>query len=193
MAKKPVLKDAKIVPCTYCSEPIQVSKSAMSIFCPHCHKRVVCEDYTIKSYHAVRLFATCGDIVIEKKGHVVAPIMANSLIVRGLVKGNVKVQDVVEIEPGATIQGDVEGPRMILHDGAKLIGACRIVRRPVTKQPLPAVESADEPPPPPKQPAAGSASAPKPKPELKLKPSAAPGNASPGTPPPISTDAAAAR
>jgi DNA-directed RNA polymerase subunit RPC12/RpoP len=127
MAKKPVKNGMKVVPCTYCRAPIEVSQQAMSIFCPHCHKRVVCEDYCIRSYHAVRLFATCGDIVVEKKGHVVAPVLANSLVVRGLVKGNVRVQSVVEIDQSGTIQGNVESPRLILHDGGKLIGECRIV------------------------------------------------------------------
>jgi DNA-directed RNA polymerase subunit RPC12/RpoP len=127
MAKKPVKNGMKIVPCTYCGAPIEVSQQAMSVFCPHCHKRVVCEDYCIKSYHAVRLFATCGDIVVEKKGHVVAPVLANSLLVRGLVKGNVRAQSLVEIDQSGTIQGNVESPRLILRDGGKLIGECRIV------------------------------------------------------------------
>jgi len=141
MAKKPAKSGMRDVPCTYCGGPIQVSQQALSIFCPHCHKRVVCEDYCIKSYHAVRLFATCGDIVVERKGHVVAPILANSLVVRGLVKGDVRVQSVVEIEATGTIQGNVEAPRLILREGGKLIGQCKIIPKPlkVPSQPVPTV------------------------------------------------------
>ena len=127
MAKKPVKGEKRAVCCTYCGEPIEVSRKALSVFCPHCQKRVVCEDYTIKSYHAVRSFATCGDIVVEKKGHVVAPIRAESLIVRGRVRGNVQVKSVVKIERTGRIEGNVEAPRLVMRDGGTLIGACRIV------------------------------------------------------------------
>ncbi len=127
MAKKTAKTDFKTVPCTFCGKPIQVSHQTMSIFCPHCHKRVVCEDYCIKNYHAVRMMATCGNVVVERKGHVVAPIQANALTVRGLVKGDVKVQSVVEVEATGTIQGNVEAPRLVLHDGGRVIGICKIV------------------------------------------------------------------
>ena len=128
MAKKNVKGAKKTVSCTYCGESIEISAKAMSVFCPHCHKRVVCEDYTIKSYHAVRNFATCGDIVIEKKGHVVAPIRAESLIVRGRVRGDVRARCVVEIGSTGILEGNVEAPRLVIHDGGKLVGGCRITR-----------------------------------------------------------------
>ena len=55
----------------------------MSVFCPHCKQRLILEDFKIKSYYAVRDFSTCGDIVVEKKGHVVAPIKVSNLTVKG--------------------------------------------------------------------------------------------------------------
>ncbi len=141
MAKKPTKGEKRTVCCTYCGEPIEVSRKALSVFCPHCQKRIVCEDYTIKSYHAVRSFATCGDIVVEKKGHVVAPIRAESLIVHGRVRGNVQVKTVVKIERTGRIEGNVEAPRLVMRDGGALIGACKIVtngtstpNRPVSKK-----------------------------------------------------------
>jgi len=128
MAKKATQSPKRTVSCIHCSRPIQVSVKTMSIFCPHCNKRVVCEDYTIRSYHAVRSVSTCGNIIVERKGHVVAPIRAESLIVRGLVRGSVVARNVVQIESTGTIQGNVEAPNLIVRDGGKLIGQCKITR-----------------------------------------------------------------
>lgn len=142
MARKATKGERKQIVCMYCDGPIEVSAKAMSIFCPHCHKRVVCEDYTIKSYHAVRNFATCGNVVIESKGHVVAPIRASSLIVRGLVRGDILARKVIEIGSTGEVQGDVESPRLIIHDGAKLSGTYKISRNGTPKKPE---SSADKP------------------------------------------------
>jgi predicted RNA-binding Zn-ribbon protein involved in translation (DUF1610 family) len=128
MAKKTNKSTRKRITCTFCGGMIEVSAKAMSIFCPHCHKRVVCEDYTIRSYHAVRNLATCGKIIVERKGHVVAPIRADALIIRGLVRGNIQARSVVEIESTGTVQGNVEAPRLVMHEGGKLIGSCKILR-----------------------------------------------------------------
>ena len=138
MAKRSAKPAKKTVSCTFCSGPIEVSAKTMSIFCPHCSKRVVCEDYTIKSYQAVRSFSTCGDVVVEKKGHVVAPVRAESLVVRGLVRGDVTARARVEIASTGTIEGNVEAPTLVMHDGGKLIGNCRITRNGTTTEGKPA-------------------------------------------------------
>ena len=39
-------------------------------------KRLIIEDYKIKTYKSVRELLTCGDIVVEKRGHVRALIKA---------------------------------------------------------------------------------------------------------------------
>ena len=79
----------KKVVCTNCARPAEVAHRAMSIFCPHCKKRLILEDYKITSYYAVREFFTCGDIVVHRKGHVVAPIKVEHLTVKGKVQGHV--------------------------------------------------------------------------------------------------------
>ncbi len=58
----------KKVICTHCEQPSEVARRAMSIFCPHCKKRLILEDFKITSYYAVREFFTCGDILVERKG-----------------------------------------------------------------------------------------------------------------------------
>lgn len=138
MAKKTSTNGKKRISCTYCAQAIEVSPRAMSIFCPHCHKRVVCEDYTIRSYHAVRNLATCGSVIVERKGHVVAPIRADKLIIRGLVRGNIRALSLVEVESTGVVQGNVEAPRLIIHAGARLMGVYKITRNGSRKEPGPA-------------------------------------------------------
>ena len=116
----------KKVRCTYCDGTIDVALRAMSIFCPHCKKRLILEDYKIDSYYAVREFATCGDVVVEKKGHVVAPIKAGNLTVKGKVQGRVTARGRVEIRKAGSFKGDIEAPSLIVENGATLEGFVRI-------------------------------------------------------------------
>lgn len=116
----------KQVVCTYCDRPCEVARRAMSIFCPNCRKRLILEDFKITTYYAVREFFTCGDIVVERKGHVVAPIKAGHLTVRGKVQGKVIARDSVTIGKAGTIIGEVITPMLLVETGGKLDGPCRI-------------------------------------------------------------------
>lgn len=98
----------------------------MSVFCPHCHKRLILEDYKIKTYYAVREFFTCGDIVVEKKGHVVAPVRAGTLTVKGKVQGSVMSQGTVNIARTGSFKGDIDAPTLHIESGAIIDGFLRI-------------------------------------------------------------------
>lgn len=116
----------KTVLCTHCGGQTDVAKRAMSVFCPHCKQRLILEDYKVKSYHASRLFATCGDIVVEKGGIVSAPIRVQNLTVKGEVKGNVDARGCVTIASTGQLRGDVRAPRLVVDSGARLDGFVRI-------------------------------------------------------------------
>ncbi|MCH7595365.1 MAG: polymer-forming cytoskeletal protein [Planctomycetes bacterium] len=117
---------AKQVVCTHCERPIEVGRRAMSIFCPHCKKRLILEDYKITSYYAVREFSTCGDIVVEKKGHVVAPIKVGTLTVKGKVQGTVSARVGVKLMKTGSLQGDIEAPSFVIEPGAAYDGFVKI-------------------------------------------------------------------
>lgn len=110
-------ESARRVACTYCAGDVDVGLRAMSVFCPHCHKRLVLEDFKIDSYYAVREFFTCGDIVVEKKGHVVAPIRAGTLTVKGKVQGQAAVRGVVQIKKSGQFRGELHAPSLVIEDG----------------------------------------------------------------------------
>lgn len=116
----------KIVLCTSCGEPNEVARRAMSVFCPHCQQRLILEDFKIKTYYAVRDFSTCGDIVVEKKGQVVASVRVGNLTVKGKVLGEVQAQGRVIINKTGSIIGDLEANTLELEKGAVLDGFVRI-------------------------------------------------------------------
>lgn len=119
-------KSVKHVHCTYCGKACDVSQRAMSVFCPHCRKRLILEDFKIKTYYAVREFFTCGNIIVEKKGHVVAPLRAGTLTVKGKVQGSVTAQGPVNIAKTGSFKGDIEAPTLHIEGGAIIEGFLRI-------------------------------------------------------------------
>ena len=116
----------KQVACTFCGNQCEVAKRAMSIFCPHCKKRLVLEDFKITSYYAVREFFTCGDIVVEKKGHVVAAIKADKLTIKGKVQGKVAARGQVKLTKTGSLKGEREAVSLKIDSGAHLDATVRI-------------------------------------------------------------------
>ncbi len=114
------------VQCTQCGQESEVAKRAMSVFCPHCKERVILENYTVKSYHASRLFATCGDIIVEKSGIVSAIIRVQNLTIKGQVQGHVEARGSVHIAKTGKVRGDIQAPRLSVADGAVINGFIRI-------------------------------------------------------------------
>ena len=119
-------KTSRSILCPECGRSVDVAAKAMSIFCPHCSKRVILEDYTIKGYHASRDFATAGNIVVERRGTVMAPIKARTLVVKGDVKGPVLARGPVEITRTGQLRGDVTAPSLVVKQGGSFEGFCRI-------------------------------------------------------------------
>ena len=98
----------------------------MSVFCSHCRKRLILENYTIKTFQGLKGYATCGDVVVEKRGRVAAPIQANNLTVKGIVQGNVQARGKVEVASTGSLVGDVSAPSLCVRRGARLDGFCHI-------------------------------------------------------------------
>ncbi len=62
-------------------------------------------------------------LMVGIEGIVKAEVEANSVLVIGRITGNVTATDVVEVKSGGYIGGDVIAPRIIMADGAIVIGA----------------------------------------------------------------------
>ena len=116
----------KRVRCTHCREEVEVAPKALSVFCTHCRQRLILEDFRIKNYRAVREFATCGDVVVEKRGAVAAQVQVGNLLVKGRVQGDVEARGKVEVAKTGDIRGDISAPRLVVRAGGTIKGFCRI-------------------------------------------------------------------
>ena len=100
---------------------MDVAARAMSVGCPHCHKRLTVEDLRVHTYHGARDLATCGDVLVEKRGHVVAStVRAGNLTIKGKLQGNITAAGAVNIQTGATVRGDIDAPMLVVENGAEL-------------------------------------------------------------------------
>jgi hypothetical protein len=123
----PSSDDRVTIRCLYCNKPQDVARRAMQITCKHCYKSLRVEDVLIKAYEARRSIDTCGVVVVEKRGNVVADrILCGGLIVRGKVKSSVQSRGTVLVGPEADLIGDVTAPSLAIGAGAVLNGYYRI-------------------------------------------------------------------
>ena len=63
-----------------------------------------------------------GELTIGESGRVGANVHARTVIVRGAIRGDVHADDVVRLESGARVVGDVRAPRVSIAPGAKVRG-----------------------------------------------------------------------
>jgi hypothetical protein len=62
-------------------------------------------------------------VVVGSDGIVNAIVEAHSVLVIGKITGNVIATELVEVNAGGVIEGDVKAPRIIMNDGAIVIGS----------------------------------------------------------------------
>ncbi len=121
---------ARQVACPWCDKPIDTVARSMSLFCPHCNKRVILENFNIKAYHGVKEFVTTGNVTVEKTGTLSAPTRASNVTVVGKVWGNIRALQRVEIKRTGQVRGDVVAPTLVVDEGGVLVGYCTIGVRP---------------------------------------------------------------
>ncbi len=94
--------------------------------CEHCNSRVVIEDLKISGYTAVTRLATCGKVVVTKKGRLVATVRAGELIVKGTVSGEVLAVTRAEVLRTGTLEGPIRARRLAVQLGGTVNGPCRV-------------------------------------------------------------------
>jgi len=62
-------------------------------------------------------------VTIGETGRVAAEIQAKSVVVSGLVTGDVDAAEKVELAATGTMMGDIRAPRVVLSDGSKFKGS----------------------------------------------------------------------
>jgi cytoskeletal protein CcmA (bactofilin family) len=131
--------NARTVTCYRCERELSISSRAISLFCPHCHQRLVVEDLRLIGSHPGRELATCGDLIVESAAKLhLHRVVATNVLVRGFLAAHVTARGTLEIAPTGRIEGPVEARAIIVRDGGLLHGPCRILPPPrVSSSPLP--------------------------------------------------------
>ena len=112
----------RTIQCYHCRHRFEVSSKAMSITCPKCAKPLVIEDVVIKTAHNVRKIQTCGKLIVEKKGRVVAQSVEaqGGVEVEGDLEAKVQSGGPVRIGAKAQWKGDCSAPSLAIELGGRI-------------------------------------------------------------------------
>jgi cytoskeletal protein CcmA (bactofilin family) len=96
--------------------------------------------------------ACAGDVLVEKTSTIKGNLTTNSVVVLGVVRGNVTAKDRIELKANARVAGDLKAKRLIVEDGVSFVGKSEInASRDLAGEggaelePEPAAEPAEEP------------------------------------------------
>jgi len=94
----------------------------MTLSCPKCAKALVLEDVIINTAHNVRKIQTCGRLVVEKKGRVVAQLVEaqGGVEVEGYLESKVVSGGPVVIRAKAQWKGDCSAPSLEVELGGRI-------------------------------------------------------------------------
>lgn len=114
----------RTVECYHCRKGFDVPRAAMSISCPWCYKRVTLDDLIVKGTCWTSRVQTCGRLVIEKKGVLVASYIEArcGMTIDGAAEGNLISGGPVVLGPKAHVKGDLEAPSIDVAKGAIIEG-----------------------------------------------------------------------
>ncbi len=96
----------------------------MTVSCPGCNKKLLVDDIIVKDFRAVTKLQTCGKIVIQKKGRVIANLVEahQGLEVRGIIEAKRFKGGPVRIAAKAQWKGDCQAPLIRIDKGALISG-----------------------------------------------------------------------
>jgi hypothetical protein len=108
--------------CYHCRHRFEVSRQTMSASCPKCSRALVLEDLVIKTAYSVRRIQTCGRVVVQKKGRVVAQMIEahGGVEVEGFLEANVHSGGPVRIGSKAQWKGDLAAPSLEVELGGQI-------------------------------------------------------------------------
>ena len=67
-----------------------------------------------------------GALIVGKSARIVGEVRVKSVTIQGTIEGNVFASERCVLEPGATLRGDVESPRLALDENASFLGRAKI-------------------------------------------------------------------
>jgi cytoskeletal protein CcmA (bactofilin family) len=112
-------------------EPPKAPKPALSVVCKgiSINGQVTgSEDLQIDGELRGSVKLASGRVVIGTDGRVAGDIEAREVVIRGDLKGNLRVSDLVLVGPTGRWQGDSVSPRLVIEDGATVSGKLEVAQ-----------------------------------------------------------------
>lgn len=81
------------------------------------------EDLAIEGKVEGKITLKGYSVTIGQTGRISGEIHAKSVVVAGLLNGNIVAEETVEVAATGTMMGDIRAPRVVLADGAKFKGS----------------------------------------------------------------------
>ena len=81
------------------------------------------EDLTIEGEVKGRIDLPDHQLTIGAHGRIEAQLSAKAVIVVGTVTGNIRASERVEIHDSGSVTGDIQAPRLLIHEGAVINGS----------------------------------------------------------------------
>lgn len=70
---------------------------------------------------------TCaGEVLVEKGAAIKGNVAAASIVVLGMVKGNISAKERIELKGSARVAGDIKAKRLVVEEGVTLVGKSEI-------------------------------------------------------------------
>ena len=118
---KTYTSDTRRILCSHCHTLMDVPVIALSVFCKKCGQRINVQDYKIRGEFSGEL-DTRGTIYIAFNANVKAKIHAWSVIVDGLLEGEVCSEESIELTENAKFSGRLTAPKIKINPGASIKG-----------------------------------------------------------------------
>jgi cytoskeletal protein CcmA (bactofilin family) len=81
------------------------------------------EDLAVEGKVEGKILLKGQKVTIGQTGRVAGEIHARTVVVAGLLNGDIVADEVVEVAATGTMMGDIRAPRVVLADGAKFKGS----------------------------------------------------------------------
>lgn len=90
------------------------------------------EDLIIDGKVEGRVQLPNNEITVGPDGRITADIEAKSIIVVGKTAGNLNASERVEVQATGTVEGDINAPRLQIHEGATVNGSISMTKSPAS-------------------------------------------------------------
>lgn len=117
------------VQCYHCKHRFEVGGKTMTTSCPGCHKALLVQDVVVKGIEACRKLQTCGRIIIEKKGRVMAQLVEahQGIDVQGVIETKNYAGGPVVIGARGEWKGDCRAPALSIEPGGRIAGGYFVI------------------------------------------------------------------